>query len=89
MKNAIKGKVHPTHAMKAKRGSGGIVPLILNLYIRWRRQVSFASRLLYSRRNRTQYHWTEGWVDPRAGLHVVGKRKSLYPPQFNFGLSSP
>ena len=32
---AGKGKVIPTYAMKAYRGSGGIAPLILNLGTRW------------------------------------------------------
>jgi len=30
-----KGKVIPIHSMKEYGGSGGIVPLIINLYTRW------------------------------------------------------
>jgi hypothetical protein len=33
----VKGKVFPTDAMMAYRGSGGIIPLVHTLGIRWRR----------------------------------------------------
>jgi hypothetical protein len=36
------------HAMKTRRGSGGIAPRILDLGIRWRWVVSFTPRPLYS-----------------------------------------
>jgi hypothetical protein len=37
------------HAIKAYYGSGGIVPHILDLGIRWRSVASFMTRPLYSR----------------------------------------
>jgi hypothetical protein len=44
----LKGKVLPVHGMKAYRGNGGIVPLILNLGTQCRWVVSFMMLRLYT-----------------------------------------
>jgi len=49
-----KGKSIPVHAMKS-RGSGGTVPLILNLGTVWRWVVSFTSQPLLPQENSLRY----------------------------------
>jgi hypothetical protein len=61
--------------MKAYWRSGGIVPRILDLGTRRRWVVSFTPRPLYSQGKNPGIHWIRGWVDPRAGLDAVVKRK--------------
>jgi hypothetical protein len=50
-----------------------------DLYTRWR-WVVFTSRPLYSQGKTPGTHWTGGWVDPRADLDTVSKRKISSPP---------
>jgi len=52
-------------------GSGGVVPLILDLCIRWRSVVNFTPRPLYFRGKDTGIQWRWGWANPRAGLDAV------------------
>jgi hypothetical protein len=42
--------------------------------------VSFTPLPLYPRGKSPGTHWVGGWVDPRAGLNEVEKRKFLTPP---------
>lgn len=64
--------------MKAKRGSTGIAPLILNFAIRWRCVVNFKPRQLYPKEG-AGTHSAEGCVGPKAGLEVWRREKSLSP----------
>jgi hypothetical protein len=41
---------------------------------------SFKPLPLYPRGKSPRYHWIGGWVDPRAGLDDVKKRKFLTLP---------
>jgi hypothetical protein len=66
--------------MKAYGGSGCIDPHFLDLGTSWRRMVSFTPRPLNPRGKSPRYHWIRGWVDPRAGLDDVEKRKFLTLP---------
>jgi hypothetical protein len=56
-------------------GSGGIALCMLDLGTRWRCEVSFTPWLLYLRERAPGTHWIGGWVDPRAGLDTVVRRK--------------
>jgi hypothetical protein len=58
-------------------GSRGKAPHILNLGSRQRWVVSFMSQLLYPWGNNHGTHWIRGWVNPKAGLDIVMKRKLL------------
>jgi hypothetical protein len=42
--------------------------------------VSYTPRPLYPRERTPDTHWIGGWVDPRAGLDDVEKRKFLNLP---------
>jgi hypothetical protein len=42
--------------------------------------VSFTPRPLYPRERASDTHWIGSWVDPKAGLDDVEKRKFLTPP---------
>jgi len=70
------------HAMKTYWESGGIAPRILNLGTRWRWSDSFTLRSLYPRRKNLSphTHWIWGWVDPRASLDAVAKRRNPIMP---------
>jgi hypothetical protein len=46
----------------------------------WRRVVSFTPLPLYLHGKKAVTHWIGGWVDPRAGLDDVEKRKFLTLP---------
>jgi hypothetical protein len=50
-------------------------PRIINLRTEWRLVVSFMTQPLYPRRK--EFHWTGGWMGPRAGMDMVPKRKAL------------
>jgi hypothetical protein len=54
-------------------------PHFLDLGTRWRWVVSFTSRPLYPREKTPPpgTHWIGGWMDPRAGLDDLKKRKFL------------
>jgi hypothetical protein len=43
----------------------------------WRRVVSFMPRPLYARERAPGSNWIGGWVDPRAGLDDLQKKKYL------------
>jgi hypothetical protein len=47
----------------------------LDLGTSWRRVVNFTPRPYYPRGKSTGTHWTGGWVDLRAGLDDLEKRK--------------
>jgi hypothetical protein len=54
---------------------------ILDLGARWRCVVSFTPQPLYSLGNGSPViHWIGSWVDPRAGLDDVVRRKILQVP---------
>jgi hypothetical protein len=57
--------------------SGCIDPHFVDLGTSWRRVVSFAPRPLFSWGNTPWTHWIGGWVNPRAGLDELEKRKFL------------
>jgi hypothetical protein len=59
---------------------GCIDPHFLELGTSWRWVVSFTLRLLYFRGKTRGTHWIGGWVDPRAFLDDVEKRKFLTLP---------
>jgi hypothetical protein len=59
--------------------SGGIIPRILNLGIRWMWVISFRPRLLYPQGKTPGTHWIRGCVGPRTVLDVMVKRKILSP----------
>jgi hypothetical protein len=61
-------------------GSGCIDPYFLDLSTSWRLVVSFTTRQLYPSKRAPDSHWIEGWVDPRAGLDNLEKRKFLTLP---------
>jgi hypothetical protein len=67
------------YAMKTYWGSGGIAPRILDVGTRWRCVVSFTPRPLYPMERALGAHWIGGWVDPRAVLDTVVKRKIPRP----------
>jgi hypothetical protein len=74
------------HAMKTSWRSGGIAPRILNLDTRWRLEVSFTSRPLYSRRNGPRYPWDRRLGGPQSRSGRGGEEiKSHYGPcrEFN------
>jgi len=57
-----------------------MAPRILDHGTRWRRVVSFTTRLFYLRVKSSRYPLYEGWVGPRAGLDAVAKKKKSYSP---------
>jgi hypothetical protein len=60
------------------RSSGCIDPYFFDLSTNWRWVVSFTPRLLYPlRKEPPGTHWIGGWVDSRANLNDVEKRKFL------------
>jgi len=60
----------PVHAINM--GSGGIVPLTVNLCIRWSRLVSSMLRLLYSMGTALLVLFEfEGFVEVRTGLDAL------------------
>ena len=75
----LKGKVVAGRARKAYRGSRSIAPHILNHGTRWRRVVSFTPRPL----NLGKEPWYPlNWVEPRAVVDVLGKRRRHNFPRF-------
>jgi hypothetical protein len=62
------------HAMKAYYGSGGISPRILDFGTRWEWSASRPGRFT-PRERASSTNCIGGWVDPRAGLDAVVKRK--------------
>jgi hypothetical protein len=54
-----------------------IDPHFLDLGTSWKWVVSFTPRPLYPRGKSPNIHWIGGWIDPRAGLDNVEKRKFL------------
>jgi hypothetical protein len=63
------------HAMETYSRSVGIVPRILNIDIRWRWVVSFTPRSLYPGERAPGTHRIGGWMNPKANLDAVAKRK--------------
>jgi hypothetical protein len=61
-------------------GSESIDPHFLDLGTRWRWAVSFTPWSLYPRGRAPGTHWIGGWVDPRAELDDVEKKKFLTLP---------
>jgi hypothetical protein len=62
-------------------GSGCIDPRFLDLGTSWRCAVNFTPRTLYPPGKRSPgTHWIGGWVDLRAGLDDLEKRKFLTLP---------
>jgi hypothetical protein len=61
--------------METYWGSGGIVPHISNISIRWRRMVSFTPWSLNCRVKAPSTYWIGGWVCTTADLDMVAKRK--------------
>jgi hypothetical protein len=57
--------------------SGCEDPHFLDLGISWRWVVSFTPQPLYPQGKIPGTHWIGGWVDPRAGMDDVKKRKFL------------
>jgi hypothetical protein len=59
-----------------------MVPCILKLSTRWKREVSFMHQILNPWGKNPSTPLIGGWVGPRASLDVVAKRKkSLLLPQ--------
>jgi hypothetical protein len=61
-------------------GRGYINPNFLDLGTGWRWVVNFTPRPLYPRGNSPGAHWIGGWVDLKAGLDDLEKRKFLTLP---------
>jgi hypothetical protein len=61
-------------------GSGCIDPHFLDLGTSWRWVVSFTPRPFYPRERALGTHCIGGWVDPRAGLDNMEKKKFLTLP---------
>jgi hypothetical protein len=57
-----------------------MVPYSLNFDTRWEWSASCPGPLIPGE-GATDTHWIGGWVNPRANLDVVAKRKSPYPCQ--------
>jgi hypothetical protein len=55
-------------------------PHFIDLGTRWRLVVSFTPRPIYFGERAPGTHWIGGWVDTRAGLDGVEKRKFLPLP---------
>jgi hypothetical protein len=53
----------------------GVDPYFLDLGTRWRSVVSLTPRSLYSGKKSPGTHWIGGWVDPKADMDDMGKRK--------------
>ena len=73
----VKGKVIPTHAMKAYRWIGDLAPLIdLGIYGRWLLQLRAPAALPPPNRGEiiAGIHCTGGLVGPRVGLDIKEKR---------------
>jgi len=62
-------------------GSGVLAPRVLNIGTRCMWVVSFMSRQLYFRKRAPSTHLIGSWVDPRAVLEAVTKRKNSCPCQ--------
>ena len=58
-------------------GSGGTVPLILDLFTTMQWVVNLTHRPLYSQRNIPQYKVIRVWVGCRKGLNILRQRTSL------------
>jgi hypothetical protein len=56
-------------------GGVDVDPHFLDLGTSWRSVASFTPRTLYSQGKSPGTHWIQGWVDTRAGLDDVEKRK--------------
>jgi len=54
-----------------------VAPVIIILGCRFRWVVSFTSWPLYPPGENAGFHETGGWLDPRAGLDVSAKERSL------------
>lgn len=65
----------PVLVTEAYRGRRGTHPLFLNLGTRWEWMVNFMLQPLYLQEKAPRIDWTEGLVDPRDNLAVLGKRK--------------
>jgi hypothetical protein len=65
-------------------GNVCIDPYFLDLGTSWRWVVSFTSRPLYPRGKAPGTHSIGSWVDPRAGVDDVEKRKFLTRPGLEF-----
>jgi hypothetical protein len=61
--------------MKACCGSGGIAPCILDPDIDGCEWSASLPDLLIPKEKTFGTHWRGGWMDPRAGLEAVVKRK--------------
>jgi hypothetical protein len=63
------------HTMNTYWGIGGIAPRILDLGTRWGEQSASRSGRLTPRERAPGSHRIGGWVDPRAGLDAMVRRK--------------
>jgi hypothetical protein len=66
--------------MKAYGGLDVQIHIYLDHCTSWSLVVSFTARPLYPRGKSPDTHWIGGWVDPRASLDDVEKRKFLTLP---------
>jgi hypothetical protein len=64
--------------MKAYWRKGGKAPHIPSICTRWRWMVSFMPQPLTPGVRAPSSQWVGGWVNPRAGLSMVGKRKESH-----------
>jgi hypothetical protein len=67
--------------MKAYWGSGGIAPLILDLSTRWGEWSTSYPSHFTPRERAPGTPWIGGWVDPKASLDAMMKRKVHSPCQ--------
>jgi hypothetical protein len=65
--------------MEAYWERGGIAPRILDLGTKWKWMASFTPRPLHPQGNTPGTHWIGAWVDPRASLEAVVRRKIPRP----------
>jgi len=74
-----KDKFVAFHATKAYRQSRDIVPLILNLDIRWGRPISRSGRFAPEKEPWHPLNCRLGWVGPTVCPDGLKKKKSLAP----------
>ena len=65
------------HQATSTRGSRGMAPCTHWLGTQWRPVFGLKTQPFYPQISAFITHWTGGWVEPRDGLDISGKRMSI------------